>query len=75
MQVAELQRSVFEAKAAKVAEFEADKPRLKGLLGALGRHRQELQREVAELQATVNRGAASQAQPRAGVSTGAALRW
>jgi len=51
-----LQKDVFQANAAKVAEFEADKPRLKALLHALNQNRVELKKEVARLQAIVTKG-------------------
>ena len=51
-----LQKDVFSANAAKVAEFEADKPRLKSLLQALNENRLGLKKEVARLQAIVAKG-------------------
>ena len=56
LQVEALQKDVFKANAAKVAEFEADKPRLKSLLQALNENRLGLKKEVARLQAIVAKG-------------------
>lgn len=50
-QVVTLQNEVFQANAAKLAAFEADKPRLKGFLHALSQQRTDLKREIAQLQA------------------------
>lgn len=62
---------MFRAKAEKVAEFEADKPRLKALLHALNANRLELKSEVARLQAAVAKGAANQGTVSAsGATTG-----
>ena len=56
LQVEALQKDVFKANAATVAEFEADKPRLKSLLQALNENRLGLKKEVARLQAIVAKG-------------------
>ena len=69
LQVADLQQSVFQAGAARLAEFEADKPRLKAFLAALNAKRVELKKEVARLQNVVDKGKGGLgAQP--GVGTG-----
>ena len=69
--MAELQKSVFQAKAARLAEFEADKPRLKAFLNALTKQRVELKKEIVRLQAAVaGKGAGAGSGGQAGVGTG-----
>ena len=71
LQVAELQKSVFQAKAARLAEFEADKPRLKAFLNALTKQRVELKKELVRLQAAVaGKGSAAGSGGQAGAGTG-----
>lgn len=68
-----LQNEVFEAKAAQLADFEADKPRLKAFLHALDENRTALKKEVARLQAIVSKGTGLGAQGRPGIPSGALL--
>lgn len=65
-----LQNEVFRAKATQLAEFEADKPRLKSFLHALSENRAALKKDVARLQAIVNKGTGLNAQGRPGVPLG-----
>lgn len=70
LQVASLHQEVFRANAAKLAEFEADKPRLKGFLNALNQQRVALKNEIAQLQArAANASSAPVLQPKGIVYT------
>ena len=65
-----LQNQVFQAKAAQLADFEADKPRLKAFLNALNENRASLKKEVARLQAIVSKGAGLNPMGRPGLPAG-----
>ena len=65
-----LQNEVFQAKASQLAEFESDKPRLKAFLHALDENRVALKKEIARLQAIVNKGTGLGSQGRPPIPSG-----